>query len=321
MVRLEGRLSSPVGGLIFDIQAHSIHDGPGCRTAVFLSGCPLRCSWCANPEGLIPRRRLMIHESRCRPDGQPCINACPRGAIRIDPARPLLPRFDRTVCASCDTLDCVSACLNGALEISGRYLSLRELMHVLERDRDYWGPQGGVTFSGGEPLDQPEFLLSALDACRESYIHTVIETSAHADLQLVLDVARRSDWMFVDLKHMDSACHRSGTGVGNGRVLSNLEALASTPREGRVVVRIPIVPRFNDSTENLRASALFLARLRFTEVNLLPFHRMAESKYVQLGMDYAHALTGSPTAQEMEKHRQIFVDAGLDCRIGAETPY
>ena len=321
MVCVEGRLNGPVEGLIFDIQAHSIHDGPGCRTAVFLSGCPLRCSWCANPEGLIAQRRLMIHESRCRSDGQPCIDACPHGAIRIDPARQLPPRFDRVICASCDSPDCVSACLNGALEISGRHLSLRELMRILERDRDYWGPRGGVTFSGGEPLNQSEFLLAALDACRANYIHTVIETSAYADSQLVSEVARRSDWMFTDLKHMDSACHQAGTGVGNELILSNLDALAMSPRRSRVVVRIPIIPGFNDSSANLHDSARFLARLRLTEVNLLPFHRMAESKYAQLGMDYAHALTRSPTAQEMENHRQIFVSAGLDCHVGAETPY
>lgn len=308
-------------GLIFDIQAHSIHDGPGCRTTVFLSGCPLRCSWCANPEGMQLRPRLMFRASRCRSDGRPCIDACPRGAIRIDPTRPIYPQFDRTYCVSCDSLDCVSACLNGALEASGRRLSLHELMRILERDRDYWGQGGGVTFSGGEPLNQPEFLLAALDACRESHIHTVIETSAHADAQLVLDVACRSDWMFIDLKHMDSARHQDEIGVGNEQVLANLDALASSPHETRVVVRIPIVPGFNDSLENLTESARFLAGLRLTDVNLLPFHRMAESKYAQLGMNYAHALTKPPSANEMEVHRQIFVSAGLNCHIGAETPY
>jgi len=194
-------------------------------------------------------------------------------------------------------------------------------MRILERDRDYWGQGGGVTFSGGEPLNQPEFLLATLDACRRSYIHTVIETSAHANTELVLEAARRSDWMFVDLKHMDSARHKSEIGVGNEQVLANLDALASSPRETRVVVRIPIVPGFNDSLENLTESARFLAGLQLTEVNLLPFHRMAESKYVQLGMDYAHALTKPPSAEEMEMHRQIFLSAGLNCHVGAETPY
>jgi pyruvate formate lyase activating enzyme len=318
---MEERLSASAEGWVFDIQAHSVHDGPGCRTTVFLSGCPLRCLWCANPEGLLPRPRLMVRASRCRSDGAPCVGACPHNAIRIDPAAPLPPTFDRTFCATCDAQGCVSACLNGALEVSGRRTSVRELMRTLERDRDYWGPEGGATFSGGEPTSQPEFLLAALDACRQAYIHTVVETSAHADSQLVLDVARRTDWLFVDLKHMDAAAHRRGAGVGNERILANLANLARSSRETRVVVRIPIVPGFNDSPENLRATARFLAELRLSEVNLLPFHRMAESKYVQLGLEYAHAQTQPPTADQMEDHRRLFSDAGLQCYVGAETPF
>ena len=318
---MEERLTASVEGLIFDIQAHSVHDGPGCRTTVFLSGCPLRCSWCANPEGLLPRPRLMVRASRCRPDGQPCADACPHDAVRIDPADPIPPRFDRTVCLSCEGHECVSACLNGALELSGKWTSVDELMRVLERDRDYWGAEGGVSFAGGEPLGQPEFLLAALDACRERYVHTVIETSAHADPQLFSDVSNRVDWLFVDLKHMDTSAHRAGTGVGNERIHANLEALARSPRDARVVVRIPIVPGFNDSPENLRSTARFLVELGLSEVNLLPFHRLAESKYDQLGLTYAHAATEPPTAAEMDRHRRVFADAGLDCHIGAETPY
>jgi pyruvate formate lyase activating enzyme len=211
--------------------------------------------------------------------------------------------------------------LNGALDVSGRETSVRELMRTLERDRDYWGPEGGVTFSGGEPTSQPEFLVAALDACREAYMHTVVETSAHADSHLVLDIASRSDWLFVDLKHMDTLAHRRGTGVGNEQVLANMANLAQSSRETRVVVRIPIVPGFNDSSENLRATARFLAELRLSEVNLLPFHRMAESKYAQLGLEYAHAETQPPTAGQMADHRRLFSDAGLHCYVDAETPF
>jgi len=200
-------------------------------------------------------------------------------------------------------------------------MPLQEVMRILERDRNYWGPKGGVTFSGGDPLSQPEFLLAALDACHENYIHTVIETSAHAEPRLVIDIAGRTDWLFVDLKHMDSDAHRRGTGVGNERILANLEALARLRNETRVVVRIPIVPGFNDSRENLRASARFLADLGLMEVNLLPFHRMAESKYIQLGLTYAYARTHPPTDAQMESHRALFSDAGLHCYVGAQTPF
>ena len=308
-------------GLVFDIQAHSVHDGPGCRTAVFLSGCPLRCSWCANPEGLLPRPRLMFRASRCRPDGHPCVAACPHGALRGDAGKPIPLLIDWTTCAPCDTHDCVAACLNEALAVSGVRRSVSELMRIFERDRDFWGPEGGVTFSGGEPLYQPEFLLAALDACHAAYIHTVIETSAYAETELVVEVAERADWMFIDLKHVDSAAHREGTGVGNEQILANLEALASSMRAPRIVIRIPIVPGFNDSRENLEKTARFLASLEFTEVNLLPFHRMAESKYAQLGLPYAHAATRPPTTAEMTAHRELFAAAGLHCHLGADTPF
>lgn len=318
---MEGSLSAAAEGLIFDIQAHSVHDGPGCRTTVFLSGCSLRCSWCANPEGLLPRPRLMVRAARCRPDGYPCAIACPYGAVQIDVSSSGPPTFDRTRCTLCEERSCVSACLSGALEVSGRCMSVCEVMRILERDRDYWGSEGGVTFSGGEPLSQPGFLIAMLDACRESYIHTVIETSAHVDPELMMDVVRRTDWLFVDLKHADSEAHRRGTGVGNERILANLEALARLRNETRVVARIPIVPGFNDSRENLRASARFLADLGIMEVNLLPFHRMAASKYEQLGLEYAHACTEPPSDRRMAAHRKLFSDVGLHCYVGAQTPF
>jgi pyruvate formate lyase activating enzyme len=317
---MEERLS-PSEGLVFDIQAHSVHDGPGCRTAVFLSGCPLHCSWCANPEGLLPRQRLMVRASLCRPDGYPCAEACAHDAVKIDPENPIPPRFDRTACATCTERSCLSACLNGALSLSGHSISVTELLRIFQRDRDFWGPDGGVTFSGGEPLHQPKFLLDALAACRAAYIHTAVETSLFADPHLVSEVASLVDWLFVDLKHMSSDAHRVGTGVGNERILSNLERLSRSRGDAHLVVRIPIIPGFNDSAENLHASAHFLLALDVSGVNLLPFHRMAESKYEQLGLVYAHAETQPPTAAQMIRHRRIFSDMGLRCHVGSETPY
>jgi pyruvate formate lyase activating enzyme len=263
----------------------------------------------------------MVRASHCRDDGSPCVEACPYGAVRVDSVEPLPPRFDRTVCARCEEKPCVSACLYGALEVSGRAMSVAELLRILERDRDYWGPDGGVTFSGGEPLSQPEFLLAALDACRAAYIHTVIETAAHADPQLVKAVASRVDWLFVDLKHLSSSAHRAGTGMGNERILSNVEMLVGLPNPPRIVVRIPVIPGFNDSPDDLDASARFLAGLGRIDVNLLPFHRMAESKYEQLGLTYAHARTVPPTPVQMAAHQEIFTRAGLRCYVGFETPF
>ncbi len=168
-------------------------------------------------------------------------------------------------------------------------------------------------------MTYPLFTLHWLSS-RDAYFHTIIETSAYADSRLVSEVTGLTDWQLVDLKHVDSAAHRRGTGVGNEQILNNIKALVDSSRKTRLVVRIPIVPGFNDSTENLQSTARFLTELRLTEVNLLPFHRIAESKYAQLGLEYAHADTRPPTGAEMAAHRQIFNDTGLDCYVGAETP-
>ncbi len=200
-------------------------------------------------------------------------------------------------------------------------MSVEGLMRTLERDRDYWGPSGGVTFSGGEPLNQPEFLLAMLHACRDAYIHTVLETSAHASPDLVLEVASLADWLFVDLKHMSTTRHQKGTGVGNERILSNLERLSQVHGGARVVVRIPVIPGFNDSHDNMQASARFLDDIGLHDVNLLPFHRMATSKYEQLNLTYVHAQTEPPTSVRMESLRNLFGDVGLHCYVGSETPF
>jgi pyruvate formate lyase activating enzyme len=309
-------------GLIFDVQGFSVHDGRGCRTLVFLSGCPLRCTWCSNPEGQLLRPRLMYRAGQCVHTHYRCVPACPCGAIQIEgDADPPL-HFDRSLCDRCEGLDCVSACLNQALQVAGRPYTVDELIRILVRDQGFWGSQGGVTFGGGEPLAQPEFLLAVLSKCRDSYIHTAVETCAHADTDLLLEVLRCADWLFLDLKHMDAAAHRAGTGVGNELILRNIAAVASANTESRLVIRVPIVPGFNDSAENLQATAVFMVRHNLKEVNLLPFHRLAQSKYEQLGLDwgnYAHMASPSETA--MRTHQQVFETAGLNCYVGSETPF
>jgi pyruvate formate lyase activating enzyme len=306
-----------VNGMIFDVQGHSVHDGPGCRTLVFLSGCPLRCAWCANPEGQLARSRVMYRVRRCVPTCERCVDACPSKAIRRD--RTTL-RFDRSLCERCDDLPCAQACLDDALQVAGRIYTVDDVMRILTRDQGFWDTQGGVTFSGGEPLFQREFITSVLDRCRLAYIHTAVETCAMVDTEFLLQLLGRIDWLFVDLKHMDSRTHRAGTGVGNELILHNIQRVAESGWDGRLVIRVPIVPGFNDGPENLRATAKFVRRLNL-EVNILPFHRLGNSKYEQLGLTYRYAETIPLSQETMRAVQRIFEASGLHCDLGSETPY
>ena len=306
-------------GLIFDIQGYSVHDGPGCRTLVFLSGCPLRCSWCSNPEGQLRRPRLMYRAGKCALTCQRCAGACPQGAIQVGSTPHL--RFDRAACDRCDHMECVKACSSQALRIAGRPYAVDELLRILKRDQGFWGSQGGVTFTGGEPLAQADFLLAALQKCRSSYMHTAVETCAHVDTDLLLHALPWIDWLFVDVKHMDPAAHRAETGVGNELILRNLQAVASAGWAGRLIVRLPIIPGTNGGIENLQGTAAFVRELGLIQVNLLPFHRLGSSKYEQLGLEYKFAHLAAPAEEIMIAGKRIFEAAGLPCYVGFDTPF
>jgi glycyl-radical enzyme activating protein len=218
-------------------------------------------------------------------------------------------------------MDCVDACLSQALQIAGRAYTVDELMRVLVRDQGFWGSRGGVTFSGGEPLFQAEFLLAVLERCRSNYMHTAVETSAHVATDLLMEVLERTEWLFIDLKQMDSAVHRVGTGVGNELILQNIQAVAGAGWGGRLIIRVPIVPGYNDTAANLHAIGAFLARLNLKEVNLLPFHRLGHSKYEGLGLAYEYATVESPSREAMRSYQHILAAAGLQCYVGSETPF
>lgn len=205
-----------------------------------------------------------------------CVDACPYGAVSLDPVSGI-PKVQHMHCIDCDDYKCTEVCNYEALRVSGTYYSLAELMEVLKRDRDFWGADGGVTFSGGDPLMQWEFLIEALKECKKNDIHTAIETSGYADEAVFLNVMQYIDFAFVDIKHMDSDAHLSKTGVRNERILSNLKALRRSGWKGRIILRTPIIPGFNDDLENAEKVADFMNENGFFEINLLPFHRLGTS--------------------------------------------
>ncbi len=308
-------------GLIFDIQGHSVHDGPGTRTVVFMSGCPLRCKWCANPEGQLLRQRVIYKARFCMQCPLRCVEVCPKRAARPSQhGRPPV-LFDRSVCDRCDSKDCINVCYTQALQSSGKWYTVEELLRVFHRDRSYWGPEGGITLSGGEPLMQEEFVLMLLSRCHLAGIAACVESNAYVSRPMLQSILPFVQWLFLDIKHMGSGEHAEGTGVPNEPILDNIRWLASSGWPGRVIIRVPIIPGYNDTAQNAQATADFLTQVGLGEVNLLPFHRLGAAKYEQLGLTYHYADRATEDAATLEQLAEVYRNHGIACHLGSDTPF
>lgn len=306
-------------GLIFDIQAFSVHDGPGCRTNVFLAGCPLQCKWCANPESWICKKHLMFAEKMCKYDHgcRACRDACPYGSIVITESEK--PRINWEICNNCRTFECTGACPNNVLKQCVKEYEPEELVSILRRDFNNWGAEGGVTFSGGDPILQHEFLIEVLKDCRKWNIHTAIETSGYFPEEIFLHVMEYIHFAFIDVKNMDSIAHEMGTGVGNERILSNISALKASNWKGRLVLRQPTISGYNDSDENARQLIAFMQKNDLFELNLLKFHRLGTTKWEQLGKSYEYSDHGDMSDERMKELQNIYLKANIACYIGDDT--
>jgi len=308
-------------GHIFDIQSFSVHDGPGCRTGVFMAGCPLRCSWCSNPESWTVSRHLMYAENLCKQDKgcRACRDACPRGSIHLDTDGRY--RISREICQDCETFECLDACPNGVYKQCVKDYTVDELVKILRRDFSNWGPEGGVTFTGGDPLLQHGFLLEVLKRCRTLQIHTAIETSACVGRDIFLEIMPYINFAFIDVKQMDSERHRAETGVGNELILSNIAALVDSGWEGRLILRQPIIGGFNAGDEDARKVIDFMNAHGLFEINILKFHPLGETKWNQLGRAYPHSGRKSLDMEHMERIQQLYLRNGIACYLGDRTPF
>jgi pyruvate formate lyase activating enzyme len=299
-------------GKVLRIERFAIHDGPGIRTTVFLKGCPLRCAWCHSPESQRLEPEFMPRPDRCvRCLG--CTTSCPQHAVTPAADRgPVAP-------ATCDTCGaCTEACPTGDRELAGRTMSVGALMAEIERDRIFYDESdGGVTFSGGEPLMQPAFLGLMVRSCRDSNIHVAVDTCGQVDTNALLEVARDADLFLFDLKTMDEDRHRAYTGASNARILENLERLAAV--HSNVVVRFPLIPGVNDDDENVRATGAYLASLRLTRVDVLPYHRAGLAKYDRLQRPYLLPDTQPPAADRQIHVVRLLEDCGLIVRPGGSS--
>ncbi|MEG2411494.1 MAG: choline TMA-lyase-activating enzyme [Clostridium sp.] len=283
---------------IFNIQKYNMYDGPGVRTLIFFQGCPLRCKWCANPEGLIKKNRVMLKRSSCINCGA-CVSVCPVGIHSIS-NETMNHEVNRDIdCIGCGK--CTDACLNSAITIVGEVKTISELLKIVEEDRTFYDVSGGgVTLGGGEVLMQPEAACSLLMACKQEGINTAIETCGYAKLESVLKVAEFTDLFLFDIKHINSDKHFEFTGVRNEQILENLQALLHG--KYNVQIRMPLLKGVNDCQEDIEKVMEFLMPFsdykNFKGIDLLPYHKMGVNKYNQLGMEYP--IEGDPSLDDVD---------------------
>lgn len=293
-------------GLIFNIQRFSIHDGIGIRTLIFMKGCPLKCLWCSNPESQNAKKEILFFPEKCIGCGR-CFTTCASKAV--DSAAFAI---DRRKCRGCGV--CADICAAEAKKVVGELKSVDDILSEIERDRIFYrNSNGGVTIGGGEPLAQAGFVHNLLKRCKEKNLHTAIETCGFAKWEDICDIFPFIDQVFYDLKHLDDERHKAITGVSNQLILENAKKMAALGNH--ITFRIPLIPNYNDSIENISKTGEFVKQLmtqnHSIKMELLEYHGLGENKYN--GLDRAYALSGTksdPTT--LNQCRQILEHIGVE---------
>lgn len=295
--------------IIMNIQKYCVHDGPGIRTNVFFKGCPLKCWWCHNPESQNVKPEIMLFRERCIKCGT-CAKKCPQHAIEI---KNNIVTTDKTKCISCEK--CAELCPNNAREYVGKNMTVQELMKEIVKDEIFYEQSnGGVTFSGGEPLTQIEFLNEVLERCKERGINTAIETSGFAAWEKISKIADKIDLFLYDIKQINNEKHLKYTGVENALILENLKKLSD--KGCNLFIRMPIISGINDDDEHIQGTIKMLSDINILQVNLLPYHKMGMDKYKRLEREYKLSGMETPSAEKMEQISDKFKKYGFKVSIG-----
>ncbi len=310
-------------GKVYDIQGFSVQDGPGIRTTVYLKGCPLRCPWCHSPESWEYQTELNWLNIRCLGLDKctKCLEACEAGAISRGKTvtneageEITYPDVDKNKCDDCGK--CAKACKAQALYMCGEDMTVDEVMHRLERDKPFFDNSGGgVTVSGGECLTQPAFTLELLKRCKAAGMHTAVDTTGYVKWDIVEKVMPYTDLFLYDLKNMDSKLHEQVIGVPNELILANLKGIAQNG--GRIQLRIPVIPLFNESQAHFEKVAEFLGDIReaIEIIQLLPYHTMGISKHERLLKKEIVFVASPPSDELMEKRKEQLIEKGFNVRV------
>lgn len=291
-------------GLIFNIQRFSLHDGPGIRTTIFFKGCPLKCRWCQNPEGIGSDIELFRYNHKCIQCGACFLQCSEKAVILYDNG----PQIDRQICNRC--MICVEFCPSGALENAGKEFSVDEVVQIAARDVIlYEESGGGITVSGGEPLMQPDYLLELLEAFQSMNIHTAVETCGYSRWEVINRIAKNVDILYYDFKLFDKQASIDYTGVSNKLILENLERLVKNGTNIRV--RMPLIPSINDDPCNIERTAEYLSSIGIENIELLPYHNLGTAKYEGLDLNCQFQADPVPAAEYVEQASLIFKRNGI----------
>lgn len=305
-------LKSTYMALIFDIKRFAINDGPGIRTTLFMKGCPLRCVWCHNPEGISPKPVKLYTKKKCI-GCQSCVDICPQHNLTLT-TDGIKEVGNCILCGKC-----TDECPTLALQMAGKEWEMDKLMEIVEKERKVMeDSEGGVTVCGGEPLMHPDYLIALLTELKGRGIHRTVDTTLFASEQTVERVMPLADLFLVDLKHMDCENHKFYTGVPNEQILSNIRLISAAG--ARFWIRIPLIVGVNADDDNLKASADFLASLPNAPecVNLLVYHDVGKGKHARMGTSYNpdDFSMEAPDDQLQQHALEIFKAKGLNVKVG-----